>query len=285
LIQGGDGNFYGTTCCGGSSGDGTIFQVSSAGEFSSLYSFTEANGDGDPNSSLIQTDYESFLGTAQGALASQSGSVYEFIPSTMLPAPVQIELSPPSVSYGSPATINWYVLNAFSLTMQQCYAFVPNNDSGAGPWIGKQTGTYNASTQLFSGSSSVTATAAGTHTYSLTCGGQESGFATLLVTKAETEIALTATPNPATVGQNVTLKATVTGSASTPSGTVTFKYGTDTLATKTLSNGTASFTASTSGLPPGAYKLTTTYSGNSNYNPSTSPTYTVTLDKAQTGRD
>ena len=39
LIQASDGNLYGTTACGGANGAGTIFQITPAGVFTSLYSF------------------------------------------------------------------------------------------------------------------------------------------------------------------------------------------------------------------------------------------------------
>ena len=42
LIQGSDGDFYGTTCFGGSSEEGTVFRISPTGTFTNLYSFTAA---------------------------------------------------------------------------------------------------------------------------------------------------------------------------------------------------------------------------------------------------
>ena len=41
LVQGSDGNFYGTTYHGGTNGgNGTVFQISTNGALTSLYSFT-----------------------------------------------------------------------------------------------------------------------------------------------------------------------------------------------------------------------------------------------------
>src|SRR6185503_17528028 len=39
LVQGSDGNFYGTTQIGGANGFGTVFKISSAGSLTTLHSF------------------------------------------------------------------------------------------------------------------------------------------------------------------------------------------------------------------------------------------------------
>jgi len=65
LVQGTDGNFYGTTT-GGLNGPGTVFKITPTGAFTSLYTFcTEANcADGKlPYSSLIQGTDGNFYGT------------------------------------------------------------------------------------------------------------------------------------------------------------------------------------------------------------------------------
>src|SRR6202035_5137241 len=60
------------------------------------------------------------------------------------------------------------------------------------------------------------------------------------VISAPTTTTLTASPNPATNGQTVTLKATVAaGLGATPTGTVTFKNGATTLGAGTVSGGMA----------------------------------------------
>jgi uncharacterized repeat protein (TIGR03803 family) len=40
VIQGTDGNLYGTTSHGGANNTGTVFQITTAGTFTTLYSFT-----------------------------------------------------------------------------------------------------------------------------------------------------------------------------------------------------------------------------------------------------
>ena len=76
LVLGSDGNFYGTTYSGGSSGDGTIFSISTAGVFTTLYSFAGADGR-QPASSLIQGSDNAFYGTTVYGGINDSGTVFK----------------------------------------------------------------------------------------------------------------------------------------------------------------------------------------------------------------
>jgi hypothetical protein len=138
---------------------------------------------------------------------------------------------------------------------------------------------------VYSGATIITPTESGSYIYALTCGGMESGFVTLKVIKDATTASLSAAPNPATVGQGVTLTATVAHSAgaATPTGTMNFSVGSTVIGSGSLkSSGVATFSASTNGLPPGSYPVVATYSGDGNYGASTSAATTVTLNKAPT---
>jgi len=79
---------------------------------------------------------------------------------------------------------------------------------------------------------------------------------------------LTAVPTSATLGQSVTLTATVSPSSAT--GTVTFSTGSTTLGTATLSSGVA--TLSTTSLPVGDDTITASYAGDGYNQPSTGTT-------------
>ena len=286
LFQASDGNFYGTTLNGGTNSDGTAFKLSSGGTLSTLYSFCgQANcTDGQsPTTGLMQgTDGNLYGATLNGGLYD-AGAIYKLAVAPGLAAPVQLQLTPSTAAPGASISFFWQVLNAFSTTSQQCAAFVTNG-SGVTTALGVQRGSYNSTTHIYSGSATLSAPAAGTYTYALTCGGTESGLATLTVTapsKSPSTTALSVAPLAPTVGQSATLTATVTGASGKPTGSVTFSYGSDVLHTSTLSGGVATFTASTNGLPPATYPIMAAYSGDSNYAAS-SGTDSVTLGLAPT---
>ena len=83
-----------------------------------------------------------------------------------------------------------------------------------------------------------------------------------------------ATPNPASVGQSVTLTAGVTGS--NPTGTVTFKDGAITLGTAGLTGGQANLSVSFASA--GSHSLTADYSGDGNNASSVSPAVSLTAN-------
>jgi|GEM_PF-797410 parallel beta-helix repeat (two copies) len=93
---------------------------------------------------------------------------------------------------------------------------------------------------------------------------------------------LTSNVNPAVYGQSVTLTAVaaaVPPATARPTGTVTFFNGATSMATKTLSNGTASYTTT---YPVGTKSFTTTYNGDTVYAVSTSPTLTEVVNQTPT---
>jgi uncharacterized repeat protein (TIGR03803 family) len=80
LIQATDGNLYGTTVEGGYDFSGTIFNISTSGTFTTLYSFCSHNPNYnkglDPFAGLVQGPDGSFYGTTQPSY----GSVFLFTP-------------------------------------------------------------------------------------------------------------------------------------------------------------------------------------------------------------
>ena len=62
LVQGADGNFYGTTSDGGTHGFGTVFMITPAGQFTTLYNFSGADG-GAPIGALAFDDAGNLYGT------------------------------------------------------------------------------------------------------------------------------------------------------------------------------------------------------------------------------
>src|SRR5208282_1174964 len=79
LVQGTDGNFYGTTVSGGANGLGTIFKLTPSGALTTLYSFCSQSGcsDGEnPYAGLVQASDGNFYGTTQNAGAIGYGTVF-----------------------------------------------------------------------------------------------------------------------------------------------------------------------------------------------------------------
>ena len=68
LVQGGDGNLYGTTLYGGTNSSGTVFKVSPAGVLTTLYNFcsqTSCTDGAFPNPSLVLGTDGNFYGTVE----------------------------------------------------------------------------------------------------------------------------------------------------------------------------------------------------------------------------
>jgi uncharacterized repeat protein (TIGR03803 family) len=80
LVQGTDGNFYGTTAGGGAHGDGTVFKITSTGVLTTVYSFCALAGcdDGtDPTEALIQGTDGNFYSTTHAGGAKNGGTVFK----------------------------------------------------------------------------------------------------------------------------------------------------------------------------------------------------------------
>jgi uncharacterized repeat protein (TIGR03803 family) len=94
LIQGSDGNLYGTASFGGANGEGTVFQITPSGTLTTLYSFcSQANcTDGSGPAGLVQGTDGNFYGTTTYGGLYQSdycnqvgcGTVFKITPSGTL---------------------------------------------------------------------------------------------------------------------------------------------------------------------------------------------------------
>jgi uncharacterized repeat protein (TIGR03803 family) len=81
LIQGSDGNFYGTTYFGGASGFGTVFKVTPSGTETVLYSFAGGSDGEHPYAGVIQGSDGNFYGTTYQGGTSGNGTVFKLTPS------------------------------------------------------------------------------------------------------------------------------------------------------------------------------------------------------------
>jgi uncharacterized repeat protein (TIGR03803 family) len=88
LVEGTDGNFYGTTYEGGANDNrGTIYQITTSGQLTTLYNFCAQTACADgyfPTTSLVQAVNGNFYGTVGLGGANSAGTVFELTPSGQL---------------------------------------------------------------------------------------------------------------------------------------------------------------------------------------------------------
>jgi hypothetical protein len=136
-------------------------------------------------------------------------------------------------------------------------------------WSGDATATVTGISPVGTGLHYVDASYSGDSNFSPSI----SSTTPLTAERVPTTLALTASPANGIVGQLVTLTAVASPGIAqnhTPSGSVTFSYGSTTLGTVTMTNGTATFATAT--LPAGTDCITAQYFGDTNFLGSTSAT-------------
>jgi uncharacterized repeat protein (TIGR03803 family) len=84
LVQGTDGNFYGTTYQGGANNQGTVFKISSSGAYTLLYSFNHSSGnpnDADlPQAGLTLGTDGNFYGVGSSGGSKNYGAIFKITP-------------------------------------------------------------------------------------------------------------------------------------------------------------------------------------------------------------
>ena len=88
VVQGSDGNFYGTTEAGGSANFGVVYRVTPAGGFTVLHTFTgtaapDGSG-GQPFGEMILARDGNFYGTTRGGGAFSIGTIFKLTPAGVL---------------------------------------------------------------------------------------------------------------------------------------------------------------------------------------------------------
>lgn len=287
LMQGTDGNFYGVTVGGGVNWayyGGTAFQITPTGTFTTIYNFCSQGGadcsdGGGPQAGLTQGTDGNFYGTTYLG-GDTSGAIYKLSSTvktnsstalTVTPNPAQLgqTISLTATVSGSNGTPTGTVTFTFNGT---AFGSAELNSSGVAT-------LQNYATGLAPGTYPVLATYSGCSTYNAS----SSSTVNVVLTKAASGVALTATPNPVQVGQTVTLSATAGGNDGSANGTITFSVNGTSIGSGTLdSSGVVTLSAGTKGYKLGTYPIVASYSGNADYNSSQSSVLDVVLEKAVT---
>jgi uncharacterized repeat protein (TIGR03803 family) len=76
LVQGTNGNLYGTTSSGGASGYGTVFRITTNGTLTTLVSFDYNSNGADPYAGLVQGSDGNFYGTTEYGGANGMGIAF-----------------------------------------------------------------------------------------------------------------------------------------------------------------------------------------------------------------
>src|SRR6266568_4684842 len=91
VVQGFDGNFYGTTLQGGNGDYGTVFKITPSGTLTTLYSFTGGNDGANPWGGLVQASDGNLYGTTQSGGAYSFGTVFNIAPNGPLTTLAQFD--------------------------------------------------------------------------------------------------------------------------------------------------------------------------------------------------
>ena len=134
LIQGGDGNFYGTTAYGGSYGDGTVFRIMSDGTFTNLLQFDGYDG-ANPSSALTQGADGNLYGTTQNGGQGGAGTIFQL----GLPGGLEIMTQPADQTVFSGATTVFSVVTLGAEPMTFRWAMNGTNLTDGGNISGSGT--------------------------------------------------------------------------------------------------------------------------------------------------
>jgi len=151
LVLGTNGLFYGMTYGGGTGYGGTIFQMDTNGNLTTLYSFSEndsyvyADGNG-PEDTLVQGTDGNFYGTTTSGGDYNKGTVFSFnLPPPPIAAPVFQSVS----QTGGVVTFTWSAVSNASYQMQY------NTNLSSANWL-NLGGSVTASNTILSASDFIT---------------------------------------------------------------------------------------------------------------------------------
>ncbi|MDE1163525.1 MAG: hypothetical protein PW792_16500 [Acidobacteriaceae bacterium] len=182
LLLASDGNLYGASSAGGSNGLGLVERLGQDGSgFSVLHQFTGGALSGTTQTDgasavggLLQGSDGNFYGTTYAGGSTGGGTIYNLTPTPALAAPIVIA-PPASIVAGFLFPLTFTVSNAYSATMESCFASVTSS-TGVYTLLDAVVGSPTSSTIPLTAPATP-----GTYTLSLTCGGTESNSTTLTV--------------------------------------------------------------------------------------------------------
>jgi uncharacterized repeat protein (TIGR03803 family) len=299
VIEGTDGNFYGTTSHGGTcnvpDGCGTVYAVSPAGSLTTVHHFVGSDGSG-PSSELMQASSGIIYGTTSSGgnpgcdgSTGPCGTIFTLSPATVatVATTTSLTIAPSSVTQGAGGgvllSVNVQPASGGGTPTGTASFFNGTNQIGQPVSLsaGMASISYDTSS-LAVGSYSISAKYSGDPNFSAS----KAAPALLIVSagggtgpgSTSTTLSINASPSAsqADAGSSVTFTASVAHASGTaiPGGTVTFKSGSAVLATGTLeANGSAIATVNT--LAAKQYSVTAIYSGDNNYQGSTSAASTL----------
>src|SRR5579863_292359 len=173
LLQGTDGNFYGTTYLGGANRVGSVFQVTPQGTLTTLHSFNGGDGAG-PEGGLVLANDGNFYGTTSTGGSNGHGTVFKLQLSRYT-----LTVNPPS--HGSVTSSDGFIncpgscSHAYVENSQVMLTANPALGWGFDSWSGACTGNNPACTVTMSNNESVSATfSQSSYTLTVTLSGQGS---------------------------------------------------------------------------------------------------------------
>jgi uncharacterized repeat protein (TIGR03803 family) len=231
LVQGSDGNFYGTAFEGGTVEVGTVFKISPNGQFATLYSFCPQVGcaeGGYPLSALVQGYDGRLYGTTSAGGAKAAGAIFAI-------------------------RSNGQLTTLYTFCSHGVYPYCLDGNAPVAALVQGSDGKFYGTTMGNTVKQCI-------HN---DCG-------TIFTLEIPTSTSLTSSLNPSVYGQNVTWTATVTSAGSlTPTGKVNFTWSGHSIGSATLNSGGMA-TLTRSNLNAYTYPLTAVYAGDANNSGSTS---------------
>lgn len=222
-----------------------------------------------------------FNGMAATVNSWSNTSIGVTVPASATTGNVVVTAAGGVASSGVPFTVVPTIIN-LTPSSGPVLATVTITGTGFGSTQGTSTVTFNGTAAIptsWSNTGIVVSvpSAATTGNVVVTVGGNASNGVPFTVQIAH--VALSSSLNPSTYGSTVTLTATMTSNAASPTGTVTFLDGTTSIGSATIIGHTA--TLSTALLPAGSHSITASYGGDGNYGGAQSSALTQTINVAQ----